>query len=88
MECRGGLLLWIPRQPGRLLIHLENSIDLLVPSRSAALARASTIAGAKTGPDGEVELVGVWWRFREENEVDPRILREGGWIESKPAGKL
>ncbi|KAI9034555.1 hypothetical protein DFJ74DRAFT_649856 [Hyaloraphidium curvatum] len=61
------------------------SIDLLVPNPAAARARACTVSGAKMGPDGEVELVGVWWRFKGEDEVDPRINKATGWIES--AGK-
>lgn len=68
-----------------------HSIDLLVPSRAAAQARALNVDGAVMGPNGEVKLVGVWWRFKEEGEVDSRITRNGGWIESgvkKTGGKL
>jgi hypothetical protein len=68
-------------------VDFDLSIDLLVPSRDAARARAAAYPGAKMGPDGEVELVGVWWRFKEEAEVDKRIMREGGWIEAGVMGK-
>lgn len=65
------------------------SIDLLVPNRDAARGRAANQPGAKVGPDGEVFLVGVWWRFKEENEVDAAISRTAtGWIETANKARM
>lgn len=66
---------------GELTPLVDNSIDLLVPNPSEARTRAASYPGAVLGPDGEVSLVGVWWRFKGEDEVDKRISRETGWIE-------
>ena len=67
----------------------SHSIDLLHPDPASARARASAYPGAVSGPDGEVFLVGVWWRFKSADEVDKRISKTAtGWIEGAARPKI